>query len=318
MKRWVAVPVLCIAAAHSSLAWPHGESVRGAGGATLNTVGAEIAEGSSVSIRYDRRAYRQFSDQQLLDFRRVQGEDVHQHAKEESVFLSYTVGFSEDWDLSFLLPYNRFSNFKDNGDASAAANNTLSVTDVSKGLGDLLILGRRRVWQAGDHTVAGLFGLKLPTGDIRQKTNAGEIVGTHNQPGSGSVDFQLGAAYTGHFLEERFGISADVLSRVNTQGAGNFRSGNSLQADVAFSHKPHSSLVPIAELNFLTQQRDIENNQIKTNSGVSSLFLSLGARMSVSRDGSAFVSVGLPLWQRLPGIQTKEKTRFGVGYGLSF
>lgn len=317
MRARLAGAAMWLLAAYVSQCWPHGESVRGAGGATLNTVGAEIVEGAAVSLRYDLRRYRQFTDRQLLDFRRTQGEDVHQHAKEEGVFIAYTVGMTEQWDLSFLLPYNRFSNFKDNSDAYALANDAISTTSRSQGLGDLLILGRRRLWQSGEHSTAALFGVKLPTGDIRQKTDNGDLVGTHNQPASGSIDFQLGAAYTGHFAGERFGVSADAIARFNTEGAGNFRSGNSLQADIAFSYKPHGLFVPIAELNFLSQQRDIENNEIKKNSGVTSLFLSLGARMSVTASGGAFVSIGLPLWQRLPGIQTKERARFGIGYGLS-
>jgi hypothetical protein len=183
-------------------------------------------------------------------------------------------------------------------------------------------MGKYRFWQRADHNLAALLGVKLPTGNIRQRTNAGDIVGTHSQPGSGSIDFQLGAAYTGHFLGESLGVSADAIARINSEGAGEFRRGNSLQADIAFSYRPHSALVPVVELNFITQQRDMEDNEVKRNRGVSSLFLSIGANLAIGDDHnyahSLFAYYSLSLWQDLPGIQNEEDYRFGFGYGLGF
>lgn len=112
--------------------------MRGSGGTTINTIGAEIEKGFSAAVRYDRRQYDQFSNEELLDFRRRRGEDVHQHKREESVFLGISMAFSERWDLSLLLPYNRFTGFKDNSDEFAVANDTISRTSVSEGLGDRL------------------------------------------------------------------------------------------------------------------------------------------------------------------------------------
>ena len=160
--------------------------------------------------------------------------------------------------------------------------------------------------------------MKLPSGDVRQRTNNGEIVGTHNQPGSGSVAFQLGGAYTGHFFNDILGISGDVIGRINTEGAGNFRSGNSLQVDVASSYRPHGWLVPVLELNAIFQERDIEDNEAKRNSGVSSLFISPGLRITLAGRHSLFAVASFPLWQDLPGIQNKEEYRLGAGYGISF
>ena len=321
MKNVLKVDIALLLLITSIEALAHGESVRGTGGGTLNTVGAETQEGNSLSVRYDRRTFELFSDEQLLDFRRNQGEDVHQHAREETVFLAAVFGLTKDAELSLQLPFTRFSGFKDNSDDFAIANDTISTTDRSDGIGDLLIMGKYRFWEQADHHLAALFGLKLPTGNIRQRTNNGDIVGTHNQPGSGSIDFQLGGAYTGHFFAEEIGVSADVIARINSEGANDFRSGNSVQMDVAVSFRPHRPLVPILELNFITQQRDIENNEIKRNSGVSSLFWSIGARIAIDNhhgDHSLFGYYSQPVWQDLPGIQNEEDYRLGFGYGLGF
>lgn len=297
-------------------AWAHGDPVRSFGAVGNYTTGGEVSEGVGFSIRYDRRAYDLFSDEQLLAFR-AQGEDVHQHSSEETISLNFSVGLNKDWDLGFTLPAARFTGFKDNGDDFAIANNTISETDVSQGLGDLVILGRYRFFQKDDHHIAALMGVKLPTGDYRQRTNAGDLVGTHNQPGSGSVDFQLGVAYTGH-LQDLLAISADLISRVNTEGAGEFRSGNSILADFAVGYRPHSAFVPFIELNAIFQQRDMEFDEVKKNSGVASLFVSPGFRLTLARVHTLFASYSVPLWQSLPGIQNEEDYRLAFGYGIGF
>ena len=127
----LALVLLSLVSLAGDEAWAHGESVRGSGGSTLNTVGGETSEGISASVRYDQRDFARFSDQELLDFRRVQSEDVHQHEREQSVFLSVAAGITEDWDLYLQLPFKRFSNFRDNGDDFAVSNDTISATDVS-------------------------------------------------------------------------------------------------------------------------------------------------------------------------------------------
>lgn len=298
------------ASAHGS----HGAAGGTLGGASgIITSGAQISHGTSISVQYERRDYKLMDEQRLLDLQGI--EDVHQHKRGEALYLSATVGMDPDWDVSFSLPYVRFSGFADNGDAFAQANNTLSRTDTAKGVGDLNIQARYRFWQQGDHQIAALMGLKLPSGDIRQKTNQGDILGAHNQPGSGSVDFQLGMAYSS-FYQDIAAISADVIGRINTEGAGEFRAGNSLQADLALSFLPRSMIVPFVELNLLHMDRDIENNAIKKNSGMSSLSLTPGVFIRIGKQQTVYGAISYPLWEELPGIQNDGKYRLLLGYGI--
>lgn len=299
------------ATAHGS----HGAAGGALGGASgIITSGAQISQGTSFSVQYERRDYKLMDEQRLLDLQGI--EDVHQHKRSEALYLSATVGLAPDWDMSFSLPYVRFSDFADNGDAYAQANpGTLSRTDTAKGVGDLNIQTRYRFWQQSDNQVAALMGLKLPSGDIRQKTNQGDILGAHNQPGSGSVDFQLGVAYSG-FYQDIAAISADVIGRINTEGAGEFRAGNSLQADLALSFLPQSIIVPFIEFNLLHMDRDIENNAVKKNSGLSSLSLTPGVLVRIGKHQTVYGAISYPLWEKLPGIQNDGKYRLLLGYGV--
>jgi hypothetical protein len=318
LSTWSKIFLVCILATITvKICWAHGEPVRGIGAATINTVGAEISSGIGVGIRYDRRAYKLFSNAELLKFQ-GQGENVHQHAVEETIFLGASFGITPNIDLSVQLPLGRFSNFKDNGDSFALANNTISATDVSQGVGDLLVMGRYRFFQREDQNIAVIAGIKLPSGNTNQKTNVGEIVGTHNQPGSGSTDFIFGLGYSAYYFRDMLGVSADALARINTDGANEFRSGNSVLLNLALSYKPHNRLVPILEFNFITQDRDNENNAVKRNSGVTSLFITLGSRLRITENNSVLAAFAFPAIQNLPGIQNKETYRINVGWSYGF
>lgn len=312
--------IRCVATAAAALwLWPrdasaHGESARGVGGVGVNTTGGEVTSGSAIYARYDLRSYSLFSDDELRRYQ-AGGENVHQHRREHTVFLGSTFDIAPRWDLTILLQGNRFDGFTDNGDSYALANKTLSRTTTSQGIGDLLLLARYQLVDASGHHIALINGLKLPTGDIRQRTNEGNIVGTHNQPGSGSVDLQIGAGYTTHPTRELL-LSADAIVRINSEGAGSFRSGNSLQADVAAGFRLASFLVPSVELNAFFQERDIEQDAVKKNSGVYSLFVTPAVRVTVGAH-SLFVAGSAPLLQTFPGLSNPERFRGSVGYAFT-
>lgn len=291
----------------------HGESARGVGGVGTNTIGGDVESDVSISTRLDVREYSLFSDAALLDFQ-LDGEDVHQHARETSAFLAATFGVAPRLDLTLVLQANRFDDFADNSDAQALATGGISRTDVSQGLGDLLVMGRRQVFSRRNHHIALIGGVKLPTGNVRERTNVGDIVGTHNQPGSGSLDFQVGWGYSGKL--GRLVMSADAIARVNTEGAGEFRSGNSLQSDVAVG-MPLGPVSASIELNAFHQERDIERDAIKENSGVTSLFATPTLRTAFGQHG-AFVAISYPLVQRFPGISNDEQIRVSAGYSFTF
>lgn len=297
-------------------AFGHGESIGGVGGAGVNTVGAVIAERPTVGLRYQSRSYDQFSDAQLLAFQ-AQGQDVHQHSGEHTAFLGGSFPLGRDTDLTLQLPLVRFVGFKDNSNDYALTNQTISTTDVSQGVGDLLALLRQRIWQHDEQHVALIAGIKAPTGATNRLTNEGEPVGTHNQPGSGSWDAQAGVAYSGHW-RDILAISADFLLRYNTTGARTFRSGNSVQTDLAILYMPHRDFSPVVEFNAILQERDTENGGTKLNSGVRSLFLAPGFRWRITPTTTVFGAVAVPLIQELPGIQNDERFRVTLGLGTSF
>lgn len=307
--------------------WAHGESIRGGGGGSINTVGAAILEEPVFGLRWDARRYETFSDQELANFRGERGEDVHMHEAENAYFLSFGFPVNEDMDLSLMFQYNNFTGFKDNGDEDArncfaeADRGTdptcVSPTDSSPGFGDMLITGRYRFFNDGENQWASVFGVILPTGKITNTTDRGEIIGTHNQPGSGAITFQGGLAYSGHLVGEIIAMDADLIYRFGTEGAKQFRSGNSLQADVAVSFKHHARIVPVIELNAIFFDQDIEENEIKKNSGGDVIYVSPGFSFKINEKQGIYANFSYPIMQELGGISNDEKFRWSFGWATA-
>lgn len=297
------------------IARAHGETAaRGGMNGAINTVGATmLPHGTwSAGLRLEARAYDEFTDEELLGFARA-GEDVHMHSQEFSGFLYSSWAFTDDWALDLVLPVNAFRGFRE-GTLNDTGDAEIIRDDFSGGVGDLLLFSRYRLMHRDPHHAALLMGVKLPTGDTRQTDNRGQRIGAHNQPGSGSIDFQFGLAYT---LElERWEVSADALAHIRTQGAMRYQAGNALQADLAVSYSLEV-LAPVIELNGIWAQRDIEDGEALKNSGLRVLYVSPGLLVRLAHGHVMFATFQYPLLQPLPGIQNPERFRASIGYSFA-
>ncbi len=325
-KNAIAISLGCSLLAATSLVHAHGESIRGGGAGSVNAVGAGITEEVVVGVRWDARRYETFSDQKLANFKR-EGEDVHMHSSEDAYFLTIGLPVTEDIDLAIMTQYNRCQGFKDNGDdfanacfaaaAPAFPTSCISETDDSKGWGDTLLMGRYRFYNDGESQWAGVLGVIVPTGKTTNKTDNGEILGTHNQPGSGAFTVQGGLAFSGH-LSDKMAIDADAIYRVNGQGAKSFRSGNSLQLDAAVSYNHHARVVPVLELNAIFFKKDIENDDTKKNSGGDVVYISPGINWKLTKKIGVYGNFSYPIYQELGGISNDENYRWSLGASYAF
>jgi len=297
-----------------SLAHAHGEVARGGGSANaLNAMGGLVGPGWGFGLRLELRQFEGFTDAQLSDFV-LGGEDVHQHAQEVSAFANANVTILPDMDISFVLPFNAFLNFRE-AELDAMGNTRIVAADVSAGLGDLVAIGRYRIVHEGSNHLALVAGIKIPTGMNRETDNEGERLGAHNQPGSGSVDFQLGAAYT--FAEGDFGLTADVIAHIRTEGVLGYQAGNMLQADLAISYRL-GPVALVAELNYFVSENDIKYDEVLANTGINTLYVSPGVVVTIENQHALYATASIPIVQALPGIQNNEQVRASVGYSVSF
>lgn len=121
-----------------------------------------------------------------------------------------------------LAPYHYFRRLE---------NNSLTHT---QGLGDVSVLASYVLLDTGDslhrkwqHTLTFGGGVKLPTGRHNLTNPEGELLHPNLQPGTGSTDFVLTAAYT--LRRGAWGFSADAQGRLNTADKSlDYQMGNRL------------------------------------------------------------------------------------------
>ncbi|MCC7504199.1 MAG: hypothetical protein IT259_02810 [Saprospiraceae bacterium] len=103
----------------------------------------------------------------------------------------------------------------------------------TQGIGDVSVLANYIVFDSGDslrrswrHTLTLGGGLKLPTGKHTLYNTEGELIHPNMQPGTGSTDFMISAAYT--LRKGAWGLSTDGIARLNTANNDEYRFGNRL------------------------------------------------------------------------------------------
>lgn len=113
------------------------------------------------------------------------------------------------------------------------------VQTHTQGMGDVSLLGNYILLNTGDslhrrwqHTLTAGAGVKLPTGRHRLTNAEGEVLLANLQPGSGSTDFMLSATYT--LRRGAWGLSADLLGRLNTANKQDYHFGHRASGSAKF------------------------------------------------------------------------------------
>jgi hypothetical protein len=194
------------------------------------------------------------------------------------------------------------------------------------GAGDVQLQARGRVaphvWLIG--------GVKLPTGVDDVRNDDGERAETTIQPGSGSTDFIVGAAYESGTLRQThvqgsmgntalIPYFASVTYRRNGRGALDHRVGNELQLNAGTAYPLTGSLEALLQANVRRRGRDEspDDPQDAFFTGGTFAYLSPGLRWSGERI-SLYALVQLPLLQHVNGLQLVAKQNWIGGVQLRF
>jgi hypothetical protein len=263
-----------------------------------------------------------------------------------STSLVFAYGITNDLTLSLRLPFIRRTNILD-------AHDPHDLGD-SAGVGDLSVLTQYRFLnnRPSQMEAALLLGAKLPTGDTSVDSAAGERFEAEFQPGSGSVDYMLGLAFTKRFGAWSF--DTNVLYQFTNEGVQDTNLGDRFLYNAAVSYRVygfnghsgrmnaglpvpmyhggpkarrhhHEEPLPwrgpaldlVLELNGEWHEHQRVGGVKDIHSGGNSVYLSPGVRLSVDK-WSGFVSLGLPIVTDLNGIQPEPEWRIISGVAFSF
>lgn len=340
---------------------PGGTSNTGGAG-PINTIAATTLEAGhgAVAFMYEYLQFGGFGDAALID---AAGKHIHAHSigTIQTASASAAYGVTDDLMVSVRAPWVRRTDIREGHHAHLAGgvvNNTVDFRGDTSGIGDVTFLGQWRFLnsRATGTEMAFLFGVKAPTGATDRIDNLGALFETEFQPGSGSWDFMLGAAFT-----QRFGawsFDANVLGVLAGRGAQDINLGDRLQYNAAVSYRligyappeqhqlaslpssamshgpvPHRHAHPLdkvpapaapewtvdAILELNGEWHDYEHNgAVKDlNSGGTVILLSPGLRIARGAF-SGFASFGIPIVNDMNGLQSKTSYRVLTGVAYAF
>ncbi len=247
--------------------------------------------------------------------------EVDEHDEIRTINRNYlaTIDWSidADWGVTFRLPFidRAHQHVHNEDDGLGGVDPELEKWDFS-GLGDIQALGRYRFYHDAKSSAGVRFGLKLPTGDIREKNSAGEQAERTLQPGTGSVDTILGAYYNHH--EGNLGWFVQGAWQQTVHDRDNFKPGRKLNADIGLSYSASPDLSLLLQLNAQHKSKDTGINAEPIESGSSTLSLSPGLSYRFTGNTHIYGFVQAPIYQYVRGTQLTSDWSAAVGINTSF
>jgi hypothetical protein len=252
------------------------------------------------------------------------GKQTSPGAREEhwTTELTGFYGVTPDFMLLAVIPYK---NGKTNGELMLNPDGTLSGLDAggagtATGLGDVALMGRYTFVKNDNpettNIIAGLAGIKFPTGKTNAKTSDGlNYLDSHLQPGAGSTDYLLGLSFSHSLL--RFSLSANLLGTITT--AGKFGDtthtfGNALNYDVSGKYRIYpGAFLPLKPqcffalgLNGEARGREKIAGDTDPDSGGNTLYLTPGLQLVFAPHWVVELSYQRAIYHYLNGTQLGE------------
>lgn len=190
------------------------------------------------------------------------------------------------------------------------------ITKNLSGLGDVAITANYSIFntlyntRTFKHSFAIGGGIKLATGIHKHNDiNTVQVVNPNFQLGTGSNDFMLMSNYTLRY--KKFGVSTDLMYKINRQNAENYRFGNRLSANLqSFYVKRMGNLgfMTNAGLYFENFAADLKNNYLLENTEGNLLATTVGMEI-FSKSISMGVNFQQPIAQNLANGRIKSQSR---------
>ena len=290
----------------------HGPGTSGGGSSTAS--GETLhAGGFDLSLRTDVTWFESVSRAEAEARAIRSGEfDALERSLVESLSLSY--GITDDFQLGGQIGYYQGTNFIDaEADGMGGAQ---SATADPEGLTDLWITAKLRVMRGESGHLAVLGGIKLPTGKDDERLSNGELLEASSQPGTGSVDYLGGVAYS-RYLTGRVTLDASGIYTLRTEHSG-FEVGDRADLGIACAWRltdsvqrfPNSSVS--GEILGTWLGKDQDHGDSNPNTGGTVVYFSPGFRERFDDHLSIAIAPAFPLYQDPNGDQVDTNAKLAL------
>lgn len=308
-------------------AWrDHGPGTSGGG---LTTVSGETLRPGAVSLSV-RMDYTQFERLSSSDIQertlKVSGDHAHFDAVRWSLLETFEVAFGagEGLQLAWSFGYYRGDDLREGHIHADGSYGFHELGDVS-GMTDPWFTAKGRLLKGPEGSLAVFGGVKFPFGEddeVGQDGSGNAPLEASLQPGSGTFDAQLGAAYS-RWLAENLTLDASVSYTLRTR-EDQFKIGDLVLLGAALAWRftetvrdfPQPSLFLEAHVRHLF--RNEEDGERIRNSGGTVLFLGPGFRLGFSERVSWTIALQVPVVQALHDEQQETLFKVSTGVTLTF
>jgi hypothetical protein len=195
------------------------------------------------------------------------------------------------------------------------------VTGNEFGLADVSLLLRYKALVAHDIETTSIIslaaGVKLPTGKTNGKDSEGNLLDSHVQLGTGSMDVLLGLS--GFVTFQRVALIGNLLGAITSEGANGHKFGSILNYDASIRYRLYPSEYDESQL-FATfgvygelRGHELQDGASIASSGGNVLFLSPGVQVFPLPSISIEASYHIPIVHALNGSQLGEDYRIMAG-----
>lgn len=285
-----------------------------------------------AGTRMEYTKFSRFTDSQLLNFA-AEGKEVDSTDALFTPFLGVAYGVTNDLTIIGLLPYPSHDHIHE-GHREEDGTTEVHKEGDSADFGDLRLLGMYRFMRdtKRDYHIAGLFGLKFPTGRTSERSRLGRRFEVEHQPGSGSWDPMAGLAFTKHW--GHLSLDTNLLYTFTTQGSQRTILGDTLNYNLSLSYRLtkerhrhwgrehgvrwHVDWDIVGEFNGWWRQRQEINGRKDDHSGGNLVYFSPGVRLTVNDRLFIPLAVGIPIIQDTNGLEHEVDYRLVFGLGIGF
>jgi hypothetical protein len=173
-----------------------------------------------------------------------------------------------------------------------------------------------QLWSGGTSAAMISGGIRLPLGRDNATASNGEIVDSHEQPGTGAFATMIGVSF-----QHQFGswpIYTSVQAQANFANGAGYRYGDILRYNVGTQMQVLKGLILVGEVNGRSARRDRLEGQQLDHTGGTALYLSPGVLVPITSNGlSLRVQLQIPVVERLVGFQNEAANlRSGLTWRL--
>ncbi|MDO8142060.1 MAG: transporter [Candidatus Brocadiales bacterium] len=291
-------------------------SLGGFGGTTgaVNPISAESPKKNKYTLGY----ILEYQDWEAVSIRKAhelheEGRDAHARKNDisNSVFFGY--GITDALSVSLQVPYVE-RRFKEVHEEEFLGDN-----EKATGLGDSILLGKYKFYDK-QFGLAGIFGLKLPTGTTDERNKAGEKYEPELQPGVGSLDYLFGIS-ANKKINHLIVVDGTVLYHLKTEGDQNYEFGDIVRVTTGATFNViDGNKKPT--LNFLSEvisqfaNKDVQDGETIRDSGGTTIFFAPGVSSYLTEQLKTTLSVPVPVYQGLGGEH--QELDFNVLFSMSY